>query len=162
MAFESEPGFTLPPKRKAGRKAGTKDSQKFEKRGRPRKSDIVKLAAEAVRSNHCQSIEEAASLFYDDYTKGATGKIISSYTPEAEQQRFNSFILKIVKELKADPQNLSLNSYRKLGELHKRKMNSPRYRVNFYRKLKAKLKAEFRNTPIEKLKIAIKESEDNE
>lgn len=107
------------------------------KRGRPVAPVPVK-AADAVCAENC-SIMEVAHRFFDEH--------IGFATTEAERadeqlyaERFRDFVLMIAKELKRNPRLFS--TYRKLGELHIKKMKNSAYRRSY----------EAENNWVEKLK----------
>ncbi len=142
--FKIESCMSLPPSIKRGRKPGTKDSRKFDKRGRPRDRKAAQEAADAVRAKEC-GIKQAAHLFFDEHIGFKTRE--SERTDENKYaERFRDFVFMIVDELRNDPK--FFHTYRELGKLHAEKMKNSNFRRLYYEKNFEKLKAQLKDLEI--------------
>lgn len=108
----SEEAIAIPPAKKGGRPKGSRDSMKFNRRGRPRERKAAEAAADAIRRRLYSSIPEAAKDFFHQHIRANVRRQIQPM----DRNRLKYFIRYIEEALRSGPK--SMHVYAVLARRH--------------------------------------------
>lgn len=106
------------------------------KRGRPKEREIAHKAAEAIRNGQFNSIEDAASAFFDEHLQRRP--ITNSSDPDARRDRLKAFTRFIEDDLRANPK--SLRSFAALSKRKRKQDEQPAAKARRAEKLTAHIR----------------------